>query len=105
MKTTEKTGLKRLLLTFKMAMLALAMLVLLCMPQRIQTAHAQGHSYHNNSFNGMAAIAEKESRTKKQKANEVDKHNEVNIATGIAVDAENEKEHVTVPDKTTSSEK
>ena len=105
MKTTEKTGLKRPFFTFKMVMLALAMLVLLCMPQRIQTAHAQGHSYHNNSFNGMAAIAEKESRTKKQKANEVEKHNEVNIATSIAVDAENDKEDVHVPDKTNSPEK
>lgn len=105
MKTSSYKWLKHMFFISKLAILTLVMIIMFLMLQTIQTAHAQGHTYHNNSYHGTAALAEKELRTKELKAKQMNEKYETNITANVTVNDEKEKECSKDPEKSRSSER
>ena len=105
MKIINKTGLKELLFTTKLATIGAGVIVLLCMPYVTTEADAQGITTHVNYYHGMSALAEKELRAKEQKIVTANKTHEESISASMSFNTEKKNDHEKSTGRTKSSEK
>jgi len=99
MKTTGNRSVNQVLYAVQVGILAFGLTVVLCIPHMTTVADAQGLSGNIGWYHGMAALAEKEIRTKQQYAAT---ENKVKIAANITVTAENQASDLDCLDEKTA---